>query len=91
MEKNSGGNFVIHDLYFGILKIPKSQKNPKKSQIRLFPLAYIQKHFYCYLIILLLVATLVNDFEVDQAVSIEDNHSNTYLNVFIESDDEEGR
>jgi hypothetical protein len=30
MEKNSGGNFVIHDLDFGILKIPKSQKNPKK-------------------------------------------------------------
>jgi hypothetical protein len=29
MEKNSGGNFVIHDLDFGILKIPKSQKNPK--------------------------------------------------------------
>jgi hypothetical protein len=43
------------------------------------------------LIILLLVATLANDFEVDQAVSIEGNHSNTYLNVFIESDDEEGR
>ncbi len=51
MEKNSGGNVVIHDLDFGILKIPKSQKNPKKiqkskkiqkkipkSQIRLFPL-----------------------------------------------------
>jgi hypothetical protein len=32
MEKNSGGNFVIHDLDFGILKIPKSQKIPKKSQ-----------------------------------------------------------
>jgi hypothetical protein len=30
MEKNSGGNFVIHDLDFGILKISKSQKNPKK-------------------------------------------------------------
>jgi hypothetical protein len=32
MEKNSGGNVVIHDLDFGILKIRKSENIPKKSE-----------------------------------------------------------
>jgi hypothetical protein len=52
MEKNSGGNFIIHDLDFWIFKILKSQKNPKripKSQKNLksafSPLIYLYKIF----------------------------------------------
>jgi hypothetical protein len=38
MEKNSGQNSIIHDLDFGIFKIPKNPKKIPKSQIRFFPL-----------------------------------------------------